>query len=47
VPLFIAPKRNLFVGVVEIRIYSARGLDMSINCYWNPALALDMSGVGT
>jgi hypothetical protein len=47
VPPFIAPKRNLPIGVLEIQTCPARGPDMSRKGYWNPALAPDMSDVGT
>jgi hypothetical protein len=46
-PPFIAPKRNLSVGVSEIWICLTSGPDMSGKCYWNLTLALDMSGVET
>jgi hypothetical protein len=41
---FIAPKRNLSVGVSKIQTCPGWGADMSANGYWNPALAPDMFG---
>jgi hypothetical protein len=44
---FYSPKRNLPIGVSEIRTCPTRGPDMSAKGYWNPALAPDISGAGT
>jgi hypothetical protein len=45
-PPFIAPKRNLPIGVFKIQTCPIRGPDMSGKGYWNPALASDMFSVG-
>jgi hypothetical protein len=46
-PLFIAPKRNLPVGVSEIQTCPTKRLDMFEKDYWNPILATDMFDTGT
>jgi hypothetical protein len=44
---FIAPKKNLPIGVSEIRTCPARKPAMSRKGYWNLVLVPDMSHVGT
>jgi hypothetical protein len=46
-PPFIAPKRNLPIGVSEIQTCPGWRPDMSAKRLWNPALPLDMSSAGT
>jgi hypothetical protein len=41
---FIAPQKNLVIGVSETRTCSGRGPDMSENPLWKPAWGPDMSG---
>jgi hypothetical protein len=42
---FIAPQKNLVIGVSETRTCSGRGPDMSENPLWKPAWGPDMSGL--
>jgi hypothetical protein len=42
---FIARKKNLSIGMSEIRACPGWGPNMSVNSYWNPVLAPNMSGV--